>query len=355
MVTEWMIPAEAIEAAATLLRETGTPGAAIALAVDDDPIVSRGIGVADLAGALPMAADGRFLLYSVTKTILAIAALRLVEAGEFDLDADVSRLLPDVPLTASATLRQLLNHTGGLPDYGGLQAYAAALRADPGAPWPDAEFLERTLARGPRFAPCEWWAYSNIGYLLVRRIVEARGGGSLARVLDDLIFRPLGLRNTSVAASLANTRSLTPGYSAQLDDDGELRDVRDRYHPGWVSHGVVESTAAETAAIVTALFDGRLLGPAALAEMLHGVAVGVEHPAFAVPGYGLGLMLDLAPDAGLVAGHAGGGPGYSTAAFRFETLDGRRVTSVALANRDAGEIGLRIAFAVAISALAAPG
>jgi D-alanyl-D-alanine carboxypeptidase len=263
----------------------------------------------------------------------------------------VRNVLPEVVLPAPITLRQVLNHTAGLPDYGGMPEYAADLRREPRQPWTDAEFLDRTLGRGLLYPPGEGWAYSNVGYLLVRRIVEMLGGESLQAALDELVFRPAGVEGMTVATTLADMAALVPGYSHQLDDDGEPRDARLRYHPGWVAHGLVTATAADTARFLAALFDGELLRPATLREMATGESVPGSHPPFGRAGYGLGLMVDLAPDIVLVAGHAGGGPGYATAAFRFESDGGRRVTSVALVNRDAGNVGLRIAFAVARAAL----
>jgi D-alanyl-D-alanine carboxypeptidase len=351
-MTMTTLPDAAATAARRLLAETGTPGAAIAIKIDDAPVVAAGIGAATL-DVEPMPSDGRFYLYSVTKLVLATAAMRLVEEGRLALDDDVRNRLPGVDLPVPISLRQVLNHTAGLPDYGGLASYAADLRRDPARPWPDEEFLDRSLAQGLPFAPGEGWAYSNIGYLLVRRIVAGAAGISLGEALLRLVFRPAGLRETGVATSLADGAALVPGYSTQLGD-AEPSDVRLRYHPGWVSHGVVTSTAAETARLVAALFDGGLVGPASLAEMLRGVPVPGDHPPFHRAGYGLGLMVDLDPGIALVAGHAGGGPGYATAAFRFETDEGRRVTSVALANRDGGDVALNIAFAVARAALNCP-
>jgi D-alanyl-D-alanine carboxypeptidase len=354
-MTMTTVPGEAIEAAGALLLQSGTPGATIALKIDDAPVASVGVGGLDLAGNRPMAADARLPLYSITKTILAAAALRLVDAGQLSLDRDACELIPDVALPARITVRQLLGHTGGLPDYGQLREYSGDLRADPAHPWNDEEFVDRTLGRGLLFAPGEGWAYSNLGYLLVRRIVATLGGdGSLPVALDRLVFAPAGVEQAAVATSLADMACLVPGFSRQLGRADDLVDVRSRYHPGWVAHGLVTATAADTATLVAALFDGGLLAPGTLAEMLRGVPVGASHPPFRTAGYGLGLMIDLDPVVALVAGHAGGGPGYSTAAFRFETAGGRRVTSIALANRDADDIGLQIAFATARIALGLP-
>lgn len=332
---------------ASLLAATDTPGAAVALLVDGRPLLTEGVGFADLARRHPLPADARFTLYSVAKPLLAAAALRLVERGRLDLDAPLTTLLPDLTLGAPVTLRQALNHTGGLPDYGALPAYNADLKADPGAPWTTADFLARTLPLGLRFPPGRGWAYSNIGYLVVRQIIERATTLPLRDALETLLFRPLGLRRTAVADTLADVRDLTPGYSADLDADGALHDVARRYHPGWVAHGLVVSTAAETARLLDALLAGRLLAPPSLSQMLAAVPVPVDHPLIVDPGYGLGLMIDRASPSARAAGHGGEGPGFSTAAFGFPNASGHRLTSVALVNRDGHDLGLEIAFALA--------
>ena len=96
--------------------------------------------------------------------------------------------------------------------------------------------------------------------------------------------------------------------------------------------------------MIEAVFASGLLSTASLAAMLTPVIVPGEYAPFQEPAYGLGVMLDGRSSYGTVAGHGGGGPGYSIGAFHFENVWGRRVTSVALANGDAGDIGVELAF-----------
>lgn len=335
------------DAITSLLDAADAPGVAVALSVDGEPVLAQGIGFRDVSRTQTLDMHDRFYLYSVTKTFIAIAVMRLVEEGQFDLDDTIQTLLPRIALDHSVTLRHLLNHTGGVPDYSALPAYFEDLHTDPSVPWTTDQFLTRTLPLGFSFLPGDGWAYSNIGFLLVRLAIERVTQRSLREVLADLIFTPLGLRQTFVAESLDDVSVLTPGYSRELSRDGNVRDISQRYHPGWVSHGVIVSTAPEVAIMLDALFANRLLQAASVATMLDGVVVPGEHDFFAIPGYGLGLMVDLGSPAGRVAGHGGGGPGYSTAALYFPDLAGHRVTSVALVNRDGDNIGLRIAVALA--------
>jgi D-alanyl-D-alanine carboxypeptidase len=132
-----------------------------------------------------------------------------------------------------------------------------------------------------------------------------------------------------------------------LDPDADAVNVTSRYHPGWVAHGLVASTAADLVRFLDALVSGGVVGPQSLEEMLIAIPVGETHPWMTEPSYGLGLMIDPANRFGVVAGHTGGGPGYSTAAYHFPDVAGRRVTSVALVNRDGSDIATDIVFSMA--------
>jgi D-alanyl-D-alanine carboxypeptidase len=241
----------------------------------------------------------RYLVYSITKTYLAVLCLRL----GLDLDARVAAWIDDARLP-DASLRQLLNHTSGIPDYGRLADYHAAVRERPSDPWDDQELLTRALAQGPDFPPGGGWAYSNTGYLLVRQIVELAADGGFAAALERELLRPLDLRDTSLALELADLYGLAPGI-------GGVEDVRGRYHPRWVGHRTLASTVADQTRFWTALAAGELCDLDLLTESNE---IGFDSPGFHRPSYGLGLMTDPRPD-GLVIGHGGGGPGYAAAAF----------------------------------------
>lgn len=337
------------------LRRTATPGATIAVRVNGQPILSMGVGWSDLGHRLPIAADAAFYIYSVSKPLLASLVLQLAERDDIQLDAPASQWVPDQRLPQSATIRQLLNHTAGLPDYGALKPYNDDLRQSPGQPWTDEMFFKRTLAQGPLFEPGEGWSYSNIGYLALKVVIERVLRQPLHDVVSTQIVEQLELRRTAVARTLGDAATLTPGFSTTLSRDGELADISAFYHPGWVSHGVVISTAAEVATFIDALFQGRLFGRDLLGEMLSPVAVPFEHPLFRAPAYGLGLMIDAGAPERIVAAHGGGGPGYSIGAVHIDDGDRRRVTSVAMANGDAGDVGLRIAIEIARAVLSGMG
>jgi len=160
--------------------------------------------------------------WSLTKTALAAAALALVAGGALALD----RQLSGRPFT----LRQLLQHTAGLPDYGGLRDYHEAVaRGD--APWSEERLLTRVDAERLLFPPGQGWAYSNVGYLLVRRLVEQAAGADLDAALRRLVFAPLGVSGVCVAREPTDLAGSAWGNATA-------------YHPGWVYHGLLLGTPA---------------------------------------------------------------------------------------------------------------
>ena len=239
--------------------------------------------------------------WSLTKTALAAGALALVARGRLDLDASLAG--------RPFTLRQLLQHTAGLPDYGGLPSYheAVARRADP---WSVDELLRRVSADTLLFSPGDGWAYSNVGYFLVRRQIEEATGEDLDTALRQLVFAPLGVPGVRVARVSSDLALAAWGNES-------------RYHPGWVYHGLLIGTPAEAALFLDRLLAGSLL-PASLRDTMERPCP-LDGPGPGRPwrtaGYGLGLMVDVASPRGRASGHTGQGPGSTAAAYRFADLD----------------------------------
>lgn len=334
----------AVETPTSLVEQHDVPGATLALC-SDDGVVTRGIGWTTPERTTRLDASARFPIYSITKPMIATIILQLVEADALSLETPLRDIVGPhgTWLDAAITVRQTLNHTAGLPDYGGVTAYHRALRADPTTPWSDDVFLACARELGPRFAAGEGWAYSNIGYQLLRLAIETITGATFADAIATRIAAPLRLRDTRVIPDLAAMGTHTPGTSVDLSDNGEMQDITRRYHPGWVAHGLVGSTAAETARFLFALLGGALLTPASIAAMLTPVRVPIaNHPLFREPSYGLGLMLDPAADGGILVGHGGGGPGFSLGVLGLMTGNGI-VTAAGMANSDPEDIGLTLA------------
>jgi CubicO group peptidase (beta-lactamase class C family) len=266
----------------------------------------------------PGAAETLVPWWSVTKTLIAAATLLLAERG---------RIALDVPLADhGCTPRQLLRHRAGLGDYGALSAYQAAVaRRDP--PWSDAELLSHVPGTPTLFAPDTGWSYSNVGYLLLRRLVEREWGGGLDAALHRLVLAPLGLRQSRLA-----TRITDMDATAFAGGHG--------YDPGWVYHGTVVGPVTEAALALHRLLTGPLLAPASRAALLdrHPIEGPVEDRPWMEPGYGTGVMTGTMALPGMaplaVVGHSAGGPG-STGAVYHAPETGRTAAAFA-ASEDGG-------------------
>lgn len=328
------------------LAKSQTPGAAIAIRINGQAFLETGIGHEGRDHKMLLSTDANFYIYSITKSLMATASLYLVGEGLLELDASVQPYLTDFPLDTSITLRQLLSHTSGLPDYGGVPAYSEAVKANPSSPWSTEAFLDLAQTQGLQFAPGTGWGYSNIGYLLLKCILERTTGLSIQNLLDQVIFSPLSLNKTFVATTLDDIDQLTPGYSAFFGGD-ELQDITHIYHPSWVAHSVVISTAPELAKIIDALFRGQILDLSLVEQMSHPTYSLGKYPLFENLGYGLGLFVDTESPHGKVKGHTGEGPGYSVAAFHFPRLAGSSTTMAALINRDKHDYGLALVYKMA--------
>ena len=234
--------------------------------------------------------------WSFTKTVLAAAALVLVRDGLIGLDEPVEG--------KTYTLRHLLQHRSGLPNYGGLHAYHEAVgRSDD--PWPVPELLTRLGAERLRYPAGEGWDYSNIGYLVVGQLIETLTGTDLNAALQRLVLTPLGIGSTRIARERVDLRHVTMGSA-------------EGYHPGWVYHGLLVGTVADTAILLDRLLEGSLLTPTLLREMLTPFVLPrpVPERPWQIPGYGLGTMTGETTSGLKVGGHTGGGPGSTIAVYR---------------------------------------
>jgi D-alanyl-D-alanine carboxypeptidase len=225
----------------------------------------------------------RYPIYSVTKTAVAAAVLHLAREEAIDLDS----------------VRPLLDHTSGVRDYGSLPEYHEAVRTRPGSAWDDDEFLARADESGPQFEPGKGWSYSNTGYLLLRRLLDAHGG--LAAFLPRL-----GLGGATVAERTDDLGAAVPASSALLLDG--VDEVRGVYDPCWVGHRSLVARAEDLLGFWRHL-------PAEMLDPQTFVPIGADAPGFVRPSYGLGVMADPEHPLGTVVGHGGGGPGYAAGVF----------------------------------------
>ena len=176
---------------------TRTPGCAVGADVKGQPAVRAAYGMADLEHDVPIAVDTIFEVGSVSKQFTAAAVLLLARDGKLSLDDKVRKYIPEMPdVAADVTIRQMLNHTAGLRDWGGLAAiegWPRTSRVHTHAHVLDYVSRQRML----NFEPGTRWSYSNTGYNLAAILVSRVGGMSFADFTKARIFQPLGMNDTS--------------------------------------------------------------------------------------------------------------------------------------------------------------
>jgi CubicO group peptidase (beta-lactamase class C family) len=243
--------------------------------------------------------DALFPWWSITKTVLAAAVLRLVDGGKLSLD--------DPCGGRPYSIRQLLAHTAGLGTYGG-EAYQTAIAA--GDPvWPVEELLTRVNAERLIFPPGEGWAYSNIGYLFVRQLIERKTGRDLGEALRALVFEPMGIARTRIANTPDDMGAVFWGNASGYD-------------PRWVYHGLLIGPPSDAVEFLRRLFSGTFLSDDSRSAMRAIYPIGGSIPGrpWTKTGYGLGLMMGEIENAGKVFGHSGAGPGSVSSLYCFSAL-----------------------------------
>ena len=268
------------------LKETGTPGAAVAIVRDGRVVFARGFGVASVETNAPVTPDMLFRLGSTTKMFTGAALVTLAERGKLKLDAPIGGFAKSLaPKLARITPHQLLSNTAGVGDFSPPfvshddTALATMVRS-----WKDdALFAE----------PGKIYSYSSPGFWLAGYVLEEGTGKSYADAMDELIFQPLGMRRTTLRPLTAMTYPLAVGHAAQ-GTAGAPAIVRPAFNnvAQWPA-GSIYSSANDLARFVIALLaDGRLDGQQVLSSSLFKQLSGrhVAMPGEPDVNYGYGLL-----------------------------------------------------------------
>lgn len=284
----------------------------VLVARDGQVLFETACGLANAEWDVPNSLQSRFRIGSVTKQFTAAAFLRLAEQGKLSLDDPAARYVPDLPAAwQGITLRHLLGHTSGIPDFSKLPDYADRRRGP--------LELEKTLARLYAFplesTPGAKFSYSNSGYILLSLILERVTGRKLAVYLREEFFTPLGLVDTDVDENGAIVRHRAAGY---YRPKGRLANAPFINMDVPLGAGALRSTARDLWRWTDALMGGRVLTADSVRIMT-------------TPGlgdYGLGLVIRERYGRKVIE-HAGSIEGF-TAHLRYypET----RITVVILAN-----------------------
>jgi D-alanyl-D-alanine carboxypeptidase len=277
-------------------------------------------------GRAPVPVDARFRVASITKTLVATVVLQLVAEGRVRLEAPVRAVLPDAPV--GITVRQLLDHTSGLPDHSRLDGFSDGLLRDRDRVWTPAELLALVERYDHDFPPGTDWSYSNTGYVLLGELVGAVTGRPWAAEVRARILDPLGMRSTWTGGAEPPRGAVLPGYG-DGDGDGDEEDLETG--GPWPSletsegaAGAVVSTAQDLARFGAALFRGRLLPPQLLQEMVTPTPFGARNA-----GYGLGVEVTRPDYRTTTWGNGGFLPGFRST---LQYLPDEDLVVVVLAN-----------------------
>ena len=335
------------------------PGVAVLVRKDGKTVFARGYGVRDLRSRDRTGPDTSFRLASVTKQFTATAVMLLVRDGKLRYEDKLTDVFPAFPAYGrTITIRELLTHTSGLPDYEKLMEAAEKGRAPI---WTaerqihDDEVL--ALLRGEtkgRFEPGTSWAYSNSGYVLLGLVVARASGKPFPDFVRDRIFRPLQMTHT--LAYEAGKSEVPQRAFGHTKEGAAFREADQSPTSATLGDGGVYSSIEDLAKWDEALRTNELLSPAWMKPATTPVTLldgsrprwppGERGDDNLEPGqpvaYGFGWLLD--PWRGHARmWHHGGTTGFKSVIERF-TDDG--VTVVVLANRDdldVRELALQIA------------
>lgn len=301
-----------------LVNTDGVPAALASVTDRSGRTRTYTAGVGDLATGAKVPRDGQVRIGSNTKTFTAVVVLQLVGEGKIGLDAPVDTYVPGLVRGDGIdgrhiTVRQLLQHTSGLPNY-------SKYLSDDIRYYEPRELLDLALQHEADFAPGTDWAYSNTNYLVAGLIVQKVTGHPLAEEIERRVISRIGLRDTYFPAPGEVTiRERHPRGYYQDSADAPLVDATE-WDPSWAwAAGQMVSTDSDLNRFFTALLAGRLLPKAQLDQMRTTVPASYPFPAGAR--YGLGLVSMPLPCGGVYWGHGGSMTGYETRGGATE--DGR--------------------------------
>jgi D-alanyl-D-alanine carboxypeptidase len=319
-----------LRAALTAFVAKGIVGASACVVRPGEAPVIATAGLADRARQIPVAASHLFKIGSVTKSFVAGTLMRLAEDGIVSLDAPIAAWFPKLAYADRITVRQLVNHRSGAPEF------ELHMPMDSARRWTPQEIVDLAYRVASPNEPGLRASYTNTGYVLAGMLIEVLTGESLAAQIRKRILEPLGLRDSfAVAGEAFPEERLVRGYyyrpplrpehanlpfekggemwqtGGALGYSEELQDSTDIFpFSGAYAAGDMVATASDLARYIDALFSGGLVRPDTLSQM-HGDRLPAQFLGTRMRETGAGLFaLDYAGRQ--TFGHQGSMPGYVT-------------------------------------------
>ncbi|MFG2640131.1 serine hydrolase domain-containing protein [Streptomyces sp. NPDC048370] len=306
-----------------LVRTPGGPPGVIALMRQGERTAVYRAGVADIRTGRPPRTTDHMRIASVAKAFSGAVALRLVDRDKLELDDTIGELLPSLPAAwHQVTLRQLLSHTSGLPDFSTAPAFIEILQEDPRHHFDSRRLLDFVAGKDLVFPPGSRYEYSNSDNIAVALMAEAVTGQRYEHLLEQLVYRPLGLRQTSLPQGYRLPRPYLHGYD--VTPPAEPEDISEVLSASgvWASGGIV-STPKDLNAFVRAWAGGPgFLSRETRKQQRTFIPGAASEPAG--PGVNAGglAIFRYETRCGTVYGHTGNFPGYTQLAVG--TADGKR-------------------------------
>ena len=311
----------------------GTFNGNVLIASGDTILFQKSYGIANHSTGQLLNDSSVFELASVSKQFTAMAIVLLKEKGKLNYADSLRYFFPELPYS-NITVKHLLHHTSGLPDYMEL-----VMRNTKAGSIATNESMIALLAEHKpsiNFKPGEKWEYSNTGYALLASIVEKASGKSFADFLQSAIFTPLGMTHTEVYHRRYDKRTISnyalgyvPGGKGNFILDDSVPGIRDYVTllDGISGDGTVISTTSDLLKWSVASDKHLLVSEAVQKEIFTAGTLnnGSQH------GYGYGWMIMKAKPAGHIITHTGGWPGYATL---IEKHPDHGKTIIVLSNHD---------------------
>jgi CubicO group peptidase (beta-lactamase class C family) len=246
------------------------PGAAIAVVKNGKLVKAAGYGTASLELTVPATQDTIFEIGSISKQFTAEAIMMLAEEGKLSVDDPIAKYLPESPASwLKITIRQLLTHTSGIPDWEAANLLSYRREYTP------KEYIDLIGARPLDFEPGTRWGYTNSSYPLLGIVVERVSGLPFEKFVTERIFIPAGMKTARFKHPEQIVANRAAGY---VDTNGELRNG-EPLRPGIIApNGGIMASAPDMAAWDIALHSGRLLKPETIRQMTRIVTLANGRP-----------------------------------------------------------------------------
>lgn len=271
-------------------------------------------GKADLHNNINMKPCNISRVGSTVKMFTATSVLKLAEEGKINLDDKISSYLEGDVITKienadKVTIRQLLQHSGGIYNYIQNLKFQTASINDLIREWKPEDLLDYAYNKTSYFQPGEDVRYSNTGYIMLGLLIEKIEGEPFYKVFERKIFNPLGLTSTRFAASDPVPDDIVRGY---IDLYSKLQVIESTWFSGWdyyTADGGLISNPYDLSIFFQALMNEKIINNQLLNEMLSWKAPKDQDPDFFPISYGLGIFKIETPK-GIAYMHSGDAIGY---------------------------------------------